>query len=101
MLRISRKRGMTLVEIFIALAIFVSVMTAIAMFEGNIFRYSDTASNSLQTSLSAQGILKTMLVEIREAAPGANGAFPVVTAGASTTPVFLLGSGQRQYRGNR
>lgn len=87
-LRASRQRGMTLVEIFIAIAIFVAVMGAIAMFEGNIFRYNGVVSNSLQTSLSAQTIMKTMLVEIREAAPGANGAFPVVTAGSTTLSFF-------------
>ncbi len=79
---------MTLVEIFVAMAIFVAVMTAIAMFEGNIFRYNGTISNSLQTSLSAQTIIKTLLVEIRESAPGANGAFPVVTAGSTTLSFF-------------
>jgi len=79
---------MTLVEVFIALAIFVAVIAAIGMFEANIFLYKNQASSSLQTSLSAQTLLKTMLVEIREAAPGANGAFPVVYAGSTTLSFF-------------
>lgn len=75
-------------EVFIAIAMFVVVMVAVAMFEGNLFKYNGTISNSLQTSLNAQTILKTMLVQIREAAPGANGAFPVVTAGSTTLSFF-------------
>jgi len=79
---------MTLVEVFIALAIFVAVMIAIATFESNVFSYKNSISNSFSTALSSQNILKTMLVEIRESAPGANGAFPVVTAGSTTLSFF-------------
>lgn len=82
------ERGMTLVEVFIALAIFIAVMTAIATFESNTFLYKNSISSSFSTALSSQNILKTMLVEIREAAPGANGAFPVVTAGSTTISFF-------------
>jgi Tfp pilus assembly protein PilV len=79
---------MTLVEVFIALAIFIVVMTAIATFEANTFLYKNSISSSLSTALSSQNILKTMLVEIRESAPGANGAFPVVMAGSTTISFF-------------
>lgn len=82
------KRGMTLVEVFIALAIFVVVMTAIAMFESSIYRYKNSVSSSYQTTQSAQSILKTMLTELREAEPGSNGAFPVVNAGSTTVSFF-------------
>lgn len=88
MKRVAYNRGMTLVEVFTAIAIFITVIAAISLFESNTFSYSNTISNSFQVSVSAQTILKTMLVEIREAAPGANGAFPVVTAGSTTLSFF-------------
>ncbi len=79
---------MTLVEVLIALAIFIAVMIAVATFEVNIFSYNSHVSNSFQTSQTAQVILKTMLTELRKAAPGANGAYPLVNAGSTTISFF-------------
>lgn len=84
----SYNRGMTLVELLVVLALFAVVMGAIYTFEVSTFSVNRTVSNSFQTSVSAQAIMKTMLVELREAAPGANGAFPVVYAGSTTLSFF-------------
>jgi len=80
--------GMTLVEILVAMAIFIAVMIAVTDFEINIFSYNTFVSSSFQTTQTAQNILKTMLTEIRDAAPGANGAFPIVNAGSTTISFF-------------
>jgi len=79
---------MTLVELLVVLALFAVVMGAVYTFEVNTFSYNRTISNSFQTTVSAQTIMKKMLVEIREAAPGANGSFPVVYAGSTTLSFF-------------
>ena len=81
-------KGMTLVEVLIALAIFVTVIVVVGAFEVNVFSYQGSASSSLTTVQDAQVILKTMLTELRSAAPGANGAYPIVTAGTSSISFF-------------
>ncbi|MFA6078822.1 MAG: prepilin-type N-terminal cleavage/methylation domain-containing protein [Candidatus Omnitrophota bacterium] len=82
------KRGMTLVEVLIAVAIFAVVMIAIGTFEVNIFSYNSSISGSFNTAQNAQTILKTILKELREMAPGANGSYPIVTAGTTTLSFF-------------
>lgn len=79
---------MTLVEVLIALAVFVTVIVTVGMFEVNIFQYQGSVSGSLTTAQDAQVILKTMLTELRAAAPGVNGAYPIVSAATSSISFF-------------
>jgi Tfp pilus assembly protein PilV len=81
-------RGMTLVEVLIALAVFISIMIAVVAFEANVFSYQGSISNSFQSSQTAQVILKTILTEIREISPAANGSYPLVNAGSTTISFF-------------
>ena len=81
-------RGMTLVEVLITLAIFICVMAAVGFFESNVFNYQRSISGSLQTVQDSQIILKTIAREMRDMAPAANGAYPLVTAGTSTISFF-------------
>ncbi|MFA6295292.1 MAG: type II secretion system protein [Candidatus Paceibacterota bacterium] len=83
-----KKRGMTLVEVLIAVAIFGVVMVAIGTFQVNIFSYNSSISGSLNTTQNAQAILKTILRELREIAPGANGSYPIATVGSTTLSFF-------------
>lgn len=82
------QKGMTLVEVLIAVAIFAVIMVAIGTFEANIFSYNGSISGSLNTTQNAQAILKTMLKELREIAPGENGSYPIVNAGSTTLSFF-------------
>ena len=79
---------MTLVEILVALSIFIVVMIAVGTFEANIFSYQSSVSGSYQTAQSAQVILKTMLKELREVSPGANGSYPLVKTGSTTLSFY-------------
>jgi len=79
---------MTLVEVLIALAIFAAVMIAVGTFEANTFLYQSNISGSYQTAENAQIILKTMLTELREMAPGADGSYALVNAGSTTIAFF-------------
>jgi type II secretory pathway component PulJ len=80
--------GFTLVEVFISLAIFVSVMVAITAFLINIYSNNRTASGSFQTAQDAQVILKTMLTQLRQASTAVNGAYPIAIAGTSSITFF-------------
>jgi len=84
----SFKRGALLIEVLVALAIFGVVLIALGAFQVNVFSYKNSISETLQTSQNAQTILKTMLVELREMAPGANGAYPIAAAGSTTLSFF-------------
>lgn len=83
-----KKRGMTLVELLIALAVFVIVLIAVGALQANIFIYNSNISSSYQTTQNSQVILKTMLKELREVAPGANGAYPLVQTGSTSLSFF-------------
>ena len=83
-----KNSGFTLVEVFISMAIFVAVMVAVATFLVNIFSNNRTVSGSFQTAQDAQVILKTMLIELRQASTAANGAYPIATAGTSSITFF-------------
>ena len=85
---ISHSVGMTLVELLIALAIFVAVIVAVGAFEANVFIYQGEVSNSFQTAQNAQVILKTVLTGLREIEPGANGAYPLITTGSTSLSFF-------------
>jgi hypothetical protein len=79
---------MTLVELLITLAIFVTVMVAVGTFEANIFIYQSNVSGSFQIAQNAQIILKTMLTEFRETAPAANGSYALVNTGSTSVSFF-------------
>ena len=85
---LKKKGGMTLVEVLIALAIFVSVIVAVGAFEANTFIYSSSVSGAYQTAQNAQIILKTILSEIREMQPSANGSYPLVTTGSTSISFY-------------
>jgi prepilin-type N-terminal cleavage/methylation domain-containing protein len=88
MKEINKSKGMTLVELLVALAIFAVVMVAVGALGANIFRYKSDVSGSFQTNQSSHVIFKTILKELREIAPGANGAYPIAQAGSTTLAFF-------------
>jgi prepilin-type N-terminal cleavage/methylation domain-containing protein len=81
-------RGMTLVEVLIALAIFVAVMGAVGLFEVNIFSYQSSISSSFTTVQDAEIILKTMTREIRMTSPSSDGSYAIQTAATNTIMFF-------------
>jgi Tfp pilus assembly protein PilW len=80
--------GMMLVELLIALAVFSIVIIAVGAMGANIFIFNSTTTGSFQATQNAQAILKTILKEIREASPGANGAYPLISAGSTTLSFY-------------
>jgi len=82
------KKGMTLTELLVALAVFAIVMVAVSAFEANIFVYRSNVSGSFETAQNSQVILKVILKELREVGPGSNGAYPLVQTGSTTLSFF-------------
>ena len=82
------KKGITLVELLITLAIFSIVIIAVGTLGANIFKYNSEISGSYETTRTSQVILKTLLKELRESAPGANGAYPLALTGSTTLSFY-------------
>jgi len=82
------KHGMTLVEVFIAIAIFVTILVVVSSFIINIFSYNKNISGSFMTALDATNILKTMAKEIRMTSPGNDGSYPLQMAATSTLTFY-------------
>lgn len=80
--------GMMLVELLIALAVFSVVIIAVGAMGANIFIFNSNTTGSFQATQNSQAILKTILKEIREASPGANGAYPLISAGSTTLSFY-------------
>ncbi len=82
------QKGMTLVEVLVALGISVVVIVAVSAFEVNIFRYKDSVSGSFDAVQNAQIILKTMAKELRSASIASDGSFAIAQAATSTITFF-------------
>ena len=87
---------MTLVATLIALGIFAVVIVAVSAFQISLFNNQKVVSGSLQTAQDAQIILRTMLTELRSAAPGVNGAYPIASASTSSLVFFSDTNGDGQ-----
>ncbi|MBP6912175.1 MAG: type II secretion system protein [Candidatus Pacebacteria bacterium] len=81
------KKGFTLVEILVAVAIATVVGLAIASFGARIFSYNRTTQNALTAADHARKILHPMSDNIRSAVYGQNGAYPIESA-TDTSIVF-------------
>lgn len=81
-------RGFTLVEILVVTLIFTIIVIAMTKFERDIFYLNTIQSGSLSSATDAQSILNTMVKEIRAAAQGADGSYPIVTDGTTTLTFF-------------
>lgn len=77
-----------MVETLIALGIFVVIVVAMGAFQANVFTNQRIASGSFQTAQDAQIILKKLIVELRSALAGANGAYPIVSASTSSLAFY-------------
>lgn len=85
-----------MVETIIAIAIFVGVMVAVGAFQVSIFSNQRVLTGSYQTAQDAQIILKTLLTEIRSSSPGANGAYPLISAATSSIHFYFDKNGDGQ-----
>jgi prepilin-type N-terminal cleavage/methylation domain-containing protein len=84
----NKNKGFTLIEILVVTLIFTIIIIALTEFERDIFYLNTVQSGSLSSATDAQSILNTMVKEIRAASQGADGSYPIVTAGTSTLTFF-------------
>ncbi len=88
MKKISAQRGVTLVEVLVALGIFVMIYLTVTNFQLFIFRGNKTAFDSIQSAQDARAILAVMVRELRSVKPGNNGSYPIALTSTSSVTFF-------------
>lgn len=86
--RLRTKRGMTLVELIISMAIVAAVMVVITVFQKDIFTYNTNLSNIVLGQQEGKQAAKTMEKEIRMSALSETGAYPIAEASTSAITFF-------------
>jgi len=75
-----KNKGITLMEILVAMAIFIIASILIWMFIRNSYRVQNFSFEQSSAITEARRGIETMIKEAREALPGDNGAYPLVLA---------------------
>lgn len=82
------KRGFTLAEIVVAVAIALAIFLAVFNFGQGIFYFNYMAQKNLSAQTDAKMVLKSMVKELRSASPSSRGAYPLAVVGTSTLTFF-------------
>ncbi len=84
----SKKRGFTLIEIVMVMAIGVGIIFAVMNFGGGIFSFNSSAEANLSAQSDARKVLKVMVKELRSVSPSSLGAYPLSQVSTSTLVFF-------------
>jgi hypothetical protein len=60
----------------------------VVQFQINVVRWNAIAGESIQSTQSAQSIVRTMVKELRGAKPGSNGSYPIAVASSSSLTFY-------------
>lgn len=78
------KKGFSLIEILVVVAIFGLIMISVSKFSADVFSLGGTVRDSLSSAQDARALLKTIAREIRMASSANNGSFTIDSASTST-----------------
>lgn len=85
---VTLNRGVTLVELLIALGIFAMLAVVIGKFERDIFHFNTVIQSDLGAQIEGRRAIVTMVSEMREMSPSALGAYPIAAAATSSITFF-------------
>ena len=83
------KKGFTLIEILIAISIFIAIVGVLTLFVINIFNYNSYIGAKLTTADINREALRKITAEIRSASISSNGAYPIDTANATSFSFYV------------
>jgi len=86
--KINKNKGVTLVELVIALAVSTLILMAVTSFARNLFYYDSVFSGGLTSYDEARKVLQPIASEIRSASPSSLGAYSIEKA-ADTEFIFF------------
>lgn len=87
------KKGFSLTEIVIVVGIFGLIAIALGTFNKDVFLLSFIARDSIESVSDAESLMRVMAKELRTAAPGDNGGFPIISASTSTITFYTDSDG--------
>ncbi|MEK7669285.1 MAG: prepilin-type N-terminal cleavage/methylation domain-containing protein [Patescibacteria group bacterium] len=82
------KKGFSLVEIIIVIAIATAIFLAVFNFGNSIFSFNSNAQKNLSAQTDARRVLKTIVRELRSASPSSLGSYPVALASSTAITFF-------------
>jgi len=81
------QKGFTLAELLVSIGIMLLILSAVSLFQKDVFSLAQNFQGNLNFQLGARAILKSFSAEVREASPSSLGAFPIEEA-SSTEIIF-------------
>lgn len=78
------KKGFSLIEIIITIAILTGVLSLIGLFQSDIFSMNNLINDGLNNQYETKQLLKSFNLELRTATTSPNGDYPLAQAGTST-----------------
>lgn len=72
-----KNEGFALVEVLIAISIFIAISFLVYLFQGNVFKFNNILQSSLNAQQNARKILSPFAEEIRSATISNVGAYPI------------------------
>jgi len=82
------KKAFTLIELLIAIAIFIVIIIAVYMLGANIFSYNTSIRNSFNSADEARRVIRPIIDEIRTSRRSVDGAFPIFLTATSAMGFF-------------
>lgn len=82
------KKGLTIAELVISIAILSVLAVTIGTFQRDIFSLNFSAQNNLSAQLDARHVLKQMIAELRESSASSLGAYPIALASTSALTFY-------------
>lgn len=82
------KKGFTLVELIIGIAIISLVVVVASTFQKDIFSLNTNLQSSLSAQLDARRIVKIMVTELRKGTSSAIGSYPIESASSTAITFF-------------
>lgn len=82
--QVQNRRGFSLLEVIIVVAMAVGVLFVVASLRGNVGILQDIISQKLESRRDLDQTFQILVTEIRSAGPSSAGAYPIEAAGSST-----------------
>lgn len=82
------QRGMTLIELLIAVAITAGALAVVTFFAIDLSNFGINLGDRLENERELELTLRTMTSELRSMGPGGNGAYPIAQASSSSFTFF-------------
>lgn len=83
-----RKKGVSLAELLISVAILALLTVVVSTFQKDVFSLNSNLQSSLNAQLEARHLIKTMISELRKSVPSASGSYPIELASSTGITFF-------------